>query len=340
MAWGSAQVQKPWLKSQASKWKGSSKGWGKGQGNSAKVPQPLPANLEVDSDARYSGVVERYYKWSGYGFITFAQKGVVPGDTVYVHYRNIQSDDRYPYLAKGMQVEFGLLKKKEQKFGVEALRARTVTLPGGGNIALQDDADAEKKTFVGGQWLRYTGTLKFYNAKRGFGWLTMDDGYALTEPVPKELRIEEHEVNCAGKKPRNMESGLAVEFGIQKTRKEQFVAYNMTLPGGLPLLQSSIEHRQELATGPFSGTIQSWSWKGAWGFVAPAANVRLPNEVQAKITQMQQAAKAKGKTDVTEKLLYFRKNDLARGCKAEKGLKVTFKCYIDDKGAGAFDITA
>ena len=35
-------------------------------------------------------------------------------------------------------------------------------------MALQDELDANEKLFVGGQHLRYTGTLKFYSPRRFF----------------------------------------------------------------------------------------------------------------------------------------------------------------------------
>ena len=36
-------------------------------------------------------------------------------------------------------------------------------------MALQDELDANEKLFVGGQHLRYTGTLKFYSPRRFVG---------------------------------------------------------------------------------------------------------------------------------------------------------------------------
>ena len=40
-----------------------------------------------------------------------------------------------------------------------------VSEAGGLNVALQDELDANEKLFVGGQHLRYTGTLKFYSPR-------------------------------------------------------------------------------------------------------------------------------------------------------------------------------
>merc|ERR1711904_374111 len=132
-------------------------------------------------------------------------------------------------------VEFTLATKIDDKTGKKQVEAKNVTMPGGGNIAIQDQIDAEKKTFVGGQELRYTGSLKFYRAKEGYGYITMDDGYAVDASVPKEIRCEMAEMNAGGAKPGNMKEVSAVEFGIWKNTKGVHKAYNVTLPGGMPL---------------------------------------------------------------------------------------------------------
>merc|ERR1719476_75332 len=134
-------------------------------------------------------------------------------------------------LSKEMKVQFNL--KKEQSKGQSTIRACNVSLPGGAAVSVQDDEDS-KKTYVGGQNLRYTGTLKFYIPKRGYGYVTIDDGYELDADVPKELRVETSEVNAGGGQPAYMKDEQ-VEFGIWKTKKGQYKVYNMTAPGGTVL---------------------------------------------------------------------------------------------------------
>merc|ERR1711972_1113255 len=139
-------------------------------------------------------------------------------------------------------IELSLHKVQDKRSGGYTIKAKDVTMPGGNPVAVQDDLDAQNLQFVGGQHLRYTGQLQFFSPKRGFGWLTMDDGYALPEPVPKELRVDMPEVNAGGKQPPFMRE-VAVEFGIMKTKKGYFKGYNMTLPGGIPMTQEGLEHR-------------------------------------------------------------------------------------------------
>jgi len=331
-------VQKPWLKkssllSSQNKPKPTSKPSStfKWAPQRSSKPHNLPANFEVDKDARYVGTVTSYRKWSGFGFIEPSTTGVVPNDELYVHWSNIQTDDRYPFLIEGMQVEFGLMKWKEN--GITTVNAKTVTLPGGGTIALQDDLDAQKKTFVGGQNLRYTGLLQYYNPARGHGWVTLDDGYALEHPVPKELKVEDFEVNCAGKKLHMFLKDLQVEFGIVQNKAGAYRVYNMTLPGGVPLLQENLENRQELGSKIYECTIATWNWRQCWGFIEPDESVILPSLAKQ---QLKESAAAGQKDKQT--WIYFRKPDIVKGIKASKGLAVMFQLYIDDKGVGAFNI--
>jgi len=228
--------QTEWTKPQTKGWgKAAGKGKGKGKGKESKPPTPLPANFKANGNIRYQGTVSIYKKLSGFGLITMKKTGVVPEDKLFVYWDAIKSEDRFPMLTQEMYVEFNLEVYDNEKSGVKAVRAKDVSLPGGGLVCVQDAKDAEKKTFVGGQDLRYTGTLKFYKAKDGFGYITVDDGYAMDEEVPKDIRVERAEVNCGGENPRNLKNVKEVEFGIWKNQKGVFKAYNMTHPGGLPI---------------------------------------------------------------------------------------------------------
>lgn len=326
MVWG--PVQKTNLKFQsAPKWQN-----GGGQKWQSAPKDSRADGMAVDKDARYEGTVLEYHKWSGYGFIKPEEDGVVPKNKVYVHWSNIQSEDRFPFLMKDTRVEFGLMKWKNQD-GTSSLRAKTVTKPGGEMIALQDDHDAEKKTFVGGQHLRYTGTLKWYNPKMSCGYVLLDDGFALDEPVPKELKVFEQEVNGGGKKVQKYMEDLHVEFGIHKDPKGKFLVYNMTLPGGVPVTQENLENRKN-HLGDFKGKIHSWAWKDGWGLIEPDSVASLPSSVQAKMNASPKTYKSDGQK------LYFRKTDLARGSTTwlKKGQECTFQTYTDDKGVGACEV--
>eukprot|EP00408_Alexandrium_pacificum_P020040 CAMPEP_0171209048 /NCGR_PEP_ID=MMETSP0790-20130122/28397_1 /TAXON_ID=2925 /ORGANISM="Alexandrium catenella, Strain OF101" /LENGTH=163 /DNA_ID=CAMNT_0011674651 /DNA_START=6 /DNA_END=497 /DNA_ORIENTATION=+ len=163
----------------------------------------------------------------------------------------------------------------------------------------------------------------------------MDDGYALSEPVPKELRVDLMEVNAGGKQPPFVKD-IDVEFGIMKTLRGQFKGYNLTLPGGIPMTYEGLEHRTVLGSKSFQGTTKFYNWRKGWGFIKPADLNALPPNVVAKVKEMQSRAKKDA-----EPMLYFRRVDVNQGVeKLGDGVEVTFKVYTDDKGAGACEVNA
>eukprot|EP00930_Biecheleria_cincta_P027099 TRINITY_DN19038_c0_g1_i1.p1 TRINITY_DN19038_c0_g1~~TRINITY_DN19038_c0_g1_i1.p1 ORF type:complete len:322 (+),score=72.49 TRINITY_DN19038_c0_g1_i1:106-1071(+) len=309
-----------------------------------KMPVSVPDDFEVDKEARYVGTVTDYSKWRGFGHIELDQKGVVPGDSVFVHWKNIQTDDRFPRLHQGLQVELGLMISKNWRGwqSVRSVKAKTVTLPGGAMVNIQDAMDAEKKSFVGAQNTRYTGTLKFFDAMRGFGWITIDEGFNFgDDAVPAEIKVEGTEMSCGGQRyPRSRLEKLNVEFGIVKNKKgDAYLAYNVTLPGGVLFKQENLEHRQKLGDQKYAGKVHWYSWRQGWGQILPADVSSLPPVVSQKLDEAVAAAAAKAKSDAPpEKLVYFRKTDAPWGVKLEVGSEVTFSLYTDDKGAGACDI--
>jgi len=187
-------IQTQWVKQNSNKGsaKGSSKGGfskGGGKGKGGQSMPTLPANFKVDTAKRYTGTVAAYFKYQGYGFITFDQQGVIPNcDRVFCHWKAISSSDRFPSLQKDTKVKFSL--EKREHHGKHSVHAVNVTGMAGEPIAIQDESD-EKKAFVGGQHLRYTGKLKFYIPKRGYGYIEIDDGYQYDkEGVPKDAAAD------------------------------------------------------------------------------------------------------------------------------------------------------
>jgi len=328
-------VQTPWAQKQK-QWSVAGKNTKVWQRPGKEQPNSVPATFEIDKDVRYTGTVSGFWKFKGYGFIDLDQKGVVPGDKVFVFWKSVQSDDRFPCLVKGQDVEFSLRKWKDN--GQTTLRATQVSMVGGATVQIQDEIDAHKKNFVGGQHLRYTGTLKFFNPRTGFGYISIDPGHMLDEEVSsKDLRVETAEVNAGGKQPPAFKD-LPVEFGIWQTQKGAYKAYNMTLPGGLPVTQEALENRTPLAGKTYQGQVELWYWKQGHGFIVPAPGTMFPPQVQAKLKKASQMAKQSGKTVQNERMLYFRKADCQEGFKPDKGASVTFQVYMDDKGVGAFEV--
>jgi cold shock CspA family protein len=299
-----------------------------------------------DPGTRLLGTVAAYSKFKGFGFIDVTQKGVVPGDCVFVHWRAIQSKDRFPFLVVGSEVEFSVENARERRGparGTAKLNAAFVTFPGGEAIAVQDASDAQSKTFIGGQAVRYTGTLKFFETQAGFGYITVDSGFQPVDGVeiPHEVRVERVEVNCGNENPSPMQN-IAVEFGLWRTSRGSYQAYNMTLPGGVIISQAALEHRQSVLGERYFGEIVVWNWQKLWGFIKCDDSVPLPPHVQARLTQQTEEAIKKaqnsGKNCSKDELLYFRKRDVKSDTGVRKGMRVSFMLYVDDRGAGASDI--
>jgi len=316
--------------------KGKGKGKGKGGKGWSKPPKTISKEVgeAIDTKAQYKGTVEKYNKFKGYGWIKMADDKVLPEGNVFVYYKSIESEDRFPQLVEGMEVQFGLHKYKSYKG--TSVRAKHVTMPNGSNIAVQDETDAAKKTFVGGQNLRYTGELKFYRAKSGYGYVKMDAGFKTSEPVPEEIRVEESEVNCGGKKPFGLKD-IKVEFGIWKTQKGAFKAYNMTLPKGIPITKEALENRKITSPTLFKGTIVRNMWKQGFGYI-DCTGQKIPANITSKMDAMKKDTEAKGKKVTEGSVLYFRSMDVEEGKWLKKGQEVQFKIYMDDKGVGACEI--
>ncbi|CAK9040935.1 unnamed protein product [Durusdinium trenchii] len=336
-------VQKPWLK-QNLPYRSANfplLGYNSAGGGNAwrarRPPQSVPANYQVDVNERYFGTVIFYHKYRGYGFIE-ATEADIPTEKVFVHWKQISSDDRFPFLVKGLEVEFSLMTWKDWQRGLNTLRAKNVTLVGGLNVALQDELDANEKLFVGGQHLRYTGTLKFYSPRHGFGYVIMDQGYDVDPSVPGELRVDHEEVNAAGQQPVHMRN-IAVEFGIYRNERGQYKVYNMTLQGGHPLTQDALENRISMGIGTYRGAVAFWNWRQGYGFIRPDPSTILPEKVMARLAEQAEAARRRGKRIAEDSLLYFRKADVSPDLNPIQGTQVGFQVYVDDKGAGACEVT-
>eukprot|EP00927_Polykrikos_kofoidii_P007261 TRINITY_DN12968_c0_g1_i1.p1 TRINITY_DN12968_c0_g1~~TRINITY_DN12968_c0_g1_i1.p1 ORF type:complete len:401 (+),score=85.05 TRINITY_DN12968_c0_g1_i1:146-1348(+) len=354
--WASSEKSATWSKSNAPKktgeeassekrwepkWKSSDSWKKRWKWSDVKEKYTVPDTFPVDKDTRYTGTVSAYYMWRGYGWITLEQQGVVPDNRLWVQWNNIYTEDRYPFLNTGMRVEFGIMTWREGDDKM-SLRAKKVTLCDGKCIALQDALDAAEKTFVGTQRSRYTGKLKMYCPKRSFGWVALDEGQQFNEPVPNELRVDEQEVNAGGKRPWSWLESVVVEFGIHKLKSGKYRVYNMTLPGGTPLSEENLEHRQVVDQRLFIGEINYWNSNQGWGLIALDPSILLPQEAQVKLAEMQRFMPKQKSSNggQPEKVIYFRKPDLGKKCWPKKGLTVSFQIYVDDKGLGAVDITS
>merc|ERR1712151_364116 len=88
--------------------------------------------------------------------------------------------------------------------------------------------------------------------------------------------------------------------------------------------------------------ISRYVGKHGYGFIMPDNPKALPKSVKAKLQESAKAVKASGKEVDNPDVLYFRKPDVnhEEGFKLTDGTPCTFQIYIDDKGAGACEVSA
>jgi len=101
------------------------------------------------------------------------------------------------------------------------------------------------------------------------------------------------------------------------------------------------ENRTELDGQTYTGVIHNYNWKVGWGLILPDNPEALPQQVRDKLQEAMQAAAARGKEWTDGQLLYFRKPDVnhAEGFKLGKTVPCTFQVYVDEKGAGATQVS-
>lgn len=297
----------------------------------------IKGDYDVDEDTRYTGTVANFVKAKGFGFIKPDKAGICPNDEVMVYWKEIQSDDRWPFLNKDMKVEFGLKKWTKQNGSGCFIKAKEVSLPGGERVSIQEEAE-DKKEYVGGDKnLRYTGTVCWFDFRKGFGFVKIEDGFDVPEDMPTDLRIGRDEISAGEDAPR-LRDGMAVEFGICKNKAGKYSCYNLTLPGGETVSRDTVDERVSLGDDVYSGKVVNFNGLNGTGWIE--TNMKeLPKVAQEKIKESTAKRSKKSGKDRDE-LLFFSKRDCAtREHRVEKDQDCTFKIYQDNRGVGAFDVS-
>merc|ERR1712060_892312 len=83
----------------------------------------------------------------------------------------------------------------------------------------------------------------------------------------------------------------------------------------------------------------------SYGWVKPGNFGKLPGDVQAKVKEMIKAKKASVKEHGSENevfkqnVLFLHMSDVKEGMKVQPGDRVKFKVYVDNEGAGAYEVS-
>jgi len=112
-----------------------------------------------ESDGRLAGTVIEFNKRRGFGFIK--PLGADETERIFCHWQDVQTDDQWPQLANGMDVEYSVMQDDKGK-----PRACNVTLVGGGKISVKGNNDK-----IWDKSRKFKGVVKFFDQKKGFGFV-------------------------------------------------------------------------------------------------------------------------------------------------------------------------
>jgi len=196
---------------------------------------------EIDETVRYQGTVFAYLKRRGFGrIIPEGKTEEDKDDFIFVHWKQIQSSDEWPALQKGQKVEYYLGKKLNPKDPKKANFAAKVTLPGGEQVNIADTRNFPDRN------QRFTGTVDFFNAYKGFGFIKPNEDFAFEETdflASKKGTIyvcrEDIKVADDVDSSPSLKDKAEVEFALYKVEEEdkktKWAAGDVTKVGGDPL---------------------------------------------------------------------------------------------------------
>jgi CspA family cold shock protein len=152
------------------------------------------------------GVVKFFNAGKGFGFIQ-REDG---GEDVFVHISSVERAG-LEGLAEGQQLEFNLV-DRGGKVSAADLQVVGDVIP----VAKRDAAPAAPQRELTGE--KATGTVKFFNAMKGFGFITRDDG----QP---DAFVHISAVERSGM--RELNEGDKLEFDIEVDRRGKYSAVNL-----------------------------------------------------------------------------------------------------------------
>lgn len=170
--------------------------------------------LTVDESTRFTGTVKDYNRRRGFGYILPDGEEDKRENRVFVHWKQIQSDDTWPSLENDQKVEYYKAKKNRGRQKDKPVAAK-VSLPGGANVS----ASAGRTYLDASQ--RFKGVVKYWNVEKGFGFIKIESDISVggTDfPADKDVYVPIDEI-VTDDEPPALKLKDEVEFSVYKTEK-------------------------------------------------------------------------------------------------------------------------
>jgi len=298
----------------------------------------------MSKSTKLTGSVIRFLRKRGFGFI----KPDEGGDEVFVHWEDLVTDDDWPFIEKGTEVEYLV---EDDSTGKQ--RAKEVTLAGGEKIPVftkpyEDREVNDEETF--------TGSVKFFDSRKGFGYikpdqeitweddssgeglyfsrdgiLTSNMGQGMILRVDKDLRVSfkvYKDKKGLGACEVQNEDETPLEYqqrkdGGSKKRKRQRGDKNGKSAKKQKTKEELIEEREiDEDETTYTGTVKFYKAEKEFGFITISDEITY-NDVSVK-----------------EKI-FVMKEDIV--CYSDEvGMtedsEVMFKIYKDSRGLGAYEV--
>lgn len=296
------------------------------------------------------GTISRFFRNRGYGFI----KPKDGGKNVLVHWSDVVTDDKWPFVRKGTVVEFELVDKDAN--GNRS--ARMVTLADGEKIPVfipkYKDRVLNKKDI-------FKGTVDFYDLRKGFGMIKPDKEISWQKVTTDQgVFFARDAIVFSGRAKGlvlNLRRGTKVSFKIYKSKKG-LGAHELQDENGSPLQYVARERRNgKKRTRVTNGDGKKKPLKKAKVVKKTRKELLEEREIDEyeKIytgtVKLWRAAKDFGIISINEDITFegetakqkiiVMKDDII--CFSDEvglngGVEVMFKVYKDSMGLGAYDV--